>query len=95
MFASSLAPPSTDLNRMLVAAYFTAASLYWNRELSGIEQRGDPDPTHLAFCFFLVKKLRGYADRLGRRSARHRVESTEGAGLHRRLPPHTLGAELL
>ena len=64
MFASSLSPPSRDLNGALVRAYFTAASSYLNAEVSGLEQRGDPDAVHVALCFFLVKKLRGYADRL-------------------------------
>lgn len=36
-----------------------------NAEAIGLEQRGDPDAIHIGFIFFLVKKLRGYADRLG------------------------------
>ena len=65
MFASPLSPPSTDLNRALVGAYFNASSSYLTAESIGLEQRADPDAIHVAFCFFLVKKLRGYADRLG------------------------------
>lgn len=65
MFASPLSPPSRDLNRVLVGAYLAAAGAYLNAEVIGLEQRGDPDAIHVALCFFLVKKLRGYADRLG------------------------------
>lgn len=63
-FASPLSPPSRDLNRALVAAYLAASSAYLNAEAMGLEQRSDPDAIHVAACFFLVKKLRGYADRL-------------------------------
>ena len=63
-FASPLSPPSRDLDRALVAAYLTASSAYLNNEAIGLEQRPDPDAIHVAACFFLVKKLRGYADRL-------------------------------
>jgi hypothetical protein len=65
MFASPLSPPSRDLNRGLADAYLTAAGTYLNAEAVGLEQRGDPDALHVAICYFLVKKLRGYADRLG------------------------------
>jgi hypothetical protein len=65
MFASPLSPPSRDFNRGLVGAYLSAAGAYLNAEAIGLEQRGDPDAIHVALCFFLVKKLRGYADRLG------------------------------
>lgn len=65
MFASPLSPPPTrDLNRALVGAYLTAASSYLNAEGMGLEQRGSPDAVHVGLCFFLVKKLRGYADKL-------------------------------
>ena len=64
MFASPLSPPSRDLNQMLVRAYLVAAGSYLNAEAIGREQRSDPDAIHVAFCFFLVKKLRGYAERL-------------------------------
>ncbi len=30
----------------------------------GLEHRANPDAIHTALCFFLVKKLRGYADKL-------------------------------
>lgn len=65
MFASPLSPPTRDLNRALVEAYLTAAGAYLNAEAVGLEQGGDPDAIHVALCYFLVKKLRGYADRLG------------------------------
>jgi hypothetical protein len=71
MFAIPLSPPSRDLNRALVGAFFTAASSYLNTEVIGLEQRGDPDAVHVALCFFLVKKLRGYADRLGLDRSQH------------------------
>jgi len=65
MFASPLSPPSRELNRALVAAYLAAAGAYLNAEAIGLEQRTDPDPIHVANVWFLVKKLGGYAARLG------------------------------
>ena len=65
MYASPLSPPSRDLNRALVTAYLAASGAYLNGEAIGLEQRADPDAIHVALSFFLVKKLRGYADRLG------------------------------
>jgi hypothetical protein len=70
-FASPLSPPSKELNRALVEAYFTAASSYLNAEVIGLEQQGDPDAVHVALCFFLVKKLMGYADRLRMDHSQH------------------------
>jgi len=64
-FASPLSPPSKDLNRELVAAYLAASSAYLNVEIIGLEQRGNPDAIHVGLIFFLIKKLRGYAERLG------------------------------
>lgn len=64
-FASPLSPPTRDLNRSLIASYLAASGGYLNAEAIGLEQRGDPDAIHVAACFFLVKKLRGYVDRLG------------------------------
>lgn len=65
MFASPLSPMSRELNRQLVGAYLAASGAYLNAEAIGLEQRGDPDPIHLAHIFFLVRKLSGYAERLG------------------------------
>src|SRR5207237_7002373 len=65
MFASPLSPPSRDLNRALAGAYLAAAGAFLNAEAVALEQRGDPDAIHIAICYFLVKKLRGYADKLG------------------------------
>lgn len=65
MFASPLSPPSRDVNRPLAQAYLAAAGTFLNAETVALEQRGDPDAIHVALCYFLVKKLRGYADRLG------------------------------
>ncbi|HEU4932731.1 MAG TPA: hypothetical protein VFT48_11655 [Pyrinomonadaceae bacterium] len=65
MFASPLSPISRELNRQLVGAYLAASGAYLNAEAVGLEQRVDPDPIHLALTFFLVKKLSGYAERLG------------------------------
>ena len=65
MYASPLTPPSRELNRSLVAAYLAASGVYLNAEANGLEQRGDPDPSHVALTLFLVKKLTGYAERLG------------------------------
>jgi hypothetical protein len=64
-FASPLSPPSRDLNRVLVAAYLAASGAYLNAEAIGLEQRADPDSIHVGLCFFLVKKLVGYANRVG------------------------------
>jgi hypothetical protein len=64
-FASPLSPPSRDLNPSLVAAYLAASGTYLNTEAIGLEQRVDPDPIHVGLSFFLVKKLAGYARRLG------------------------------
>jgi hypothetical protein len=65
MFASQLSPPSRELNRELVTAYLAASGAYLNAESIGLERRVDPDPIHVSHIWFLVKKLRGYADRLG------------------------------
>lgn len=64
MFASPLSPPNRELNRALVSAYLAASGAYLNAEAIGIQQRTDPDQIHVALTFFLVKKLRGYADSL-------------------------------
>lgn len=65
MFASPLSPPSRELNRPLVAAYLGAAGTYLNTVAIGLEQQAEPDATHVAFSLFLVKKLAGYAEKLG------------------------------
>jgi hypothetical protein len=64
-YASPLSPPSRDLNRELVTAYLAAAGGYLNTEENGLEQRAAPDVYHVAFLWFLVKKLGGYSARLG------------------------------
>ena len=64
MYANPLTPPSRQLNRSLVAAYLAASGAYLNAEAMGLEQRGNLDPIHVGLCFFLVKKLHGYADKL-------------------------------
>lgn len=64
-FASPLSPPSRDINRTLAAGYLAASGAYLNAEAIGFEQHTDPDAIHVGLSFFLVKKLRGYADRLG------------------------------
>jgi hypothetical protein len=71
MFASSLSLPSRDFNRALVSAYFRAAGTFLNAEVIALEHRGDPDAVHVGLCFFLVKKLRGYAERLGLDRGQH------------------------
>jgi hypothetical protein len=63
MFAAPLSSPGRDLNRALAEAYLAAAGSYLNAEAVALEQRGDPDAIHVAICYFLVKKLRGYAER--------------------------------
>lgn len=65
MFASPLSPPSRELNRPLVAAYLGAAGAYLNTVAIGLEQQVNPDAIHVGFSFFLVKKLAGYAEKLG------------------------------
>jgi len=64
MFASPLSPPTRDLNQALLRSYLAASVVYLNAESLALEQR-EPDAIQAAFCFFLVKKLRGYVDRLG------------------------------
>lgn len=64
-FASPLSPPTTELNRGLVEAYLAAAGSYLIVEVMGLEQHAEPDAVQVGLCFFLIKKLRGYADRLG------------------------------
>jgi hypothetical protein len=64
-FASPLSPPSRDLNRPLVAAYLAASGAYLTAEAIGLEQRADPDAIDVGLSFFLVKKLGGYANRVG------------------------------
>lgn len=65
IFASPVSPPSKNLNRPLVAAYLDGVSSYMHAELIGLEQANSPDAIHVGLCFFLIKKLRGYADKLG------------------------------
>jgi hypothetical protein len=64
-FASPLSPPSREVNRALVGAYLAAASAFLNAQALALEQRDEPDAGHVGVCYFLVKKLRGYADKLG------------------------------
>ncbi len=71
IYASPLSPPSRELDRTLVTAYLAASVSYLNTEAIGLEQHADPDPLHLALSFFLVKKLRGYADRLALESSQN------------------------
>jgi hypothetical protein len=63
-FASPLSPPSRDLNQLLVRAYLAGSGAYLNGEAIALEQRGEPDAIHVALCFFLAKKLRGYVEKL-------------------------------
>jgi hypothetical protein len=64
-FAMALSPANRSLDRELVAAYLSAAGVYLNSEAFGLERNTSPDASHVGFCFFLVKKLRAYADNLG------------------------------
>lgn len=65
MFASPLSPPSRELNQAVVRGYLDASGAYLNAEALALEQRADPDVVQVTLCFFLVKKLRGYVERLG------------------------------
>lgn len=65
MLLAPLSPPSKDLNRSLVSAYLAASGAYLNSEAIGLDQRVELDPNHVGRCFFLTKKLRVYADRVG------------------------------
>jgi hypothetical protein len=71
MFAIPLSPPITELNRALVEGYLAAAGSYLNVEVMALEQNPDPDAIQVSLCFFLIKKLRGYADRLGLERGQH------------------------
>lgn len=64
MFASPLSPPSRELNRGLAREYLASSSAYLNGEALALGQRADPDAIQVALCFFLVKKLQGFVDRL-------------------------------
>lgn len=70
-FASPLSPPTKDLNRALVGDYLAASSAYLNTEAIGLEQRNNPDAVHVALGYFLIKKLRGYAERLSPNGAQN------------------------
>ena len=63
--ARPLSPPSRDVSSPLVTAYLTAASSYLNTEAISLEQHSEPNAIQVAYCFFVVRKLRGYADKLG------------------------------
>lgn len=65
MFASPLSPPGRDLNPALAGAYLAAAGAFLNAQSAALEQRGELEAGHVATGYFLVKKLRGYADKLG------------------------------
>ncbi|HET7288174.1 MAG TPA: hypothetical protein VFI71_11915, partial [Pyrinomonadaceae bacterium] len=65
IYASPLSPPTIELNRALVSDYLAASGAYLNAEVIGLEQRVDPDQIHVANLWFLVKKLGGYAGKLG------------------------------
>jgi len=65
MFASPLSPPNRDLNRELVTAYLSASGGYLNAQAIGLEQSSSPDVYHVAFLWFLVRKLGSYAATLG------------------------------
>ena len=71
MLASPLSQSTTELNRALMETYLVAAGAYLNAEGIGLEQNADPDTVQVGLCFFLVKKLRGYADRLGLDRGQH------------------------
>ena len=64
-FVSPLSPPTRDLNQELVAAYIAASAAYLNANAIASEQKDPPDANQVAFSFFLVKKLRGYVEKLG------------------------------
>ncbi|HEX6045941.1 MAG TPA: hypothetical protein VFZ22_15715 [Pyrinomonadaceae bacterium] len=64
-FASPLSPPTRDLNQEFVTAYMVASAGYLTANASALEQSDPPDAIHVGFSFFLVKKLRGYVDKLG------------------------------
>ena len=63
--ARPLSPLSKDLNSPLVGAYLAAARSYLNANAVGLEQLSQPNAIQVAYCFFVVKELRGYADKLG------------------------------
>ena len=65
LMLSPLSPPTKEMNQSLVTAYLNASGRYLNAEAIGLEQRTDIDPNHVGRCFFLVKKMRAYANRLG------------------------------
>jgi hypothetical protein len=64
-FASPLSPATKDLNQPLVASYLAASGAYLNAQANELEQLANADAIRVALNFFLVKKLRGYVDKLG------------------------------
>ncbi|MDT7603600.1 MAG: hypothetical protein QOF61_1597 [Acidobacteriota bacterium] len=61
----SVAPPGEEVNQSLARAYLGAAGIFLNAQAVALEQSGESlDAGQVGYCYFLVKKLRAYADRL-------------------------------
>jgi hypothetical protein len=65
MLSNPLSPPSKEVNPALAGAYLAAAAAFLNARAVALEQSGDLNGGHVGACYFLVKKLRGYANKLG------------------------------
>lgn len=65
MLANPASPPTREVNPSLAGAYLTAAASYLSARAAALEQGGDLNAGHVAACYFLVKKLKGYANKLG------------------------------
>jgi hypothetical protein len=62
----SVPPPGAEVNQSLARAYLAAAGLFLNAQAVALEQGGESaDAARVGYCYFLAKKLRTYADRLG------------------------------
>ena len=64
MYTSPLEPPPGALNPALAREFLSAAGLYLSARAAALEQPAQLEWPYVGFCYFLVKKLRGYADKL-------------------------------
>ena len=61
---NSVPPPGAEVDQALARAYLAAAGLFLSAQAVALEQPGEPDAGQVGYCYFLVKKLRAYADKL-------------------------------
>jgi hypothetical protein len=61
---NSVAPPSAEVSPALARAYLAAAGAFLSAQAVALEQGDAPDAAQAGYCYFLVKKLKAYADKL-------------------------------